>query len=376
MRSTFNILFYINRNKQKKDGKCPIMGRITVDGKSTQFSVQETIDPDLWSVGKNCTIGKDKEAKTINQKLEHYQSELKQHYNRLVEEDAYVTAENLKNALLGNGVHETMLLKEFQAHNDEYAKSVGVTKSKGSYLGYVHAYKSLEKFVTQKYGIEDIAFKELQYSFIEDFEFFLSTNLNFAPNTVLNVILKLKRLIHRAINKEIIRKNPFADYRCKQGESNRKWLSKAELDVLMQTPMEDKKVELVRVLFLFSCFCGLSFADLYHLKWENISTDKHGTMWIRIKRKKTGTESIVPILDIPERIIEKYSNPKSDEKVFAVPSYALTRYYLEKIQAKTQLKTLNFHTARHSMISYQLLISRLCTVRFSIGTEFRNQLGS
>ena len=213
MRSTFNILFYINRNKQKKDGKCPIMGRITVDGKSTQFSVQETIDPDLWSVGKNCTIGKDKEAKTINQKLEHYQSELKQHYNRLVEEDAYVTAENLKNALLGNGVHETMLLKEFQAHNDEYAKSVGVTKSKGSYLGYVHAYKSLEKFVTQKYGIEDIAFKELQYSFIEDFEFFLSTNLNFAPNTVLNVILKLKRLIHRAINKEIIRKNPFADCR-------------------------------------------------------------------------------------------------------------------------------------------------------------------
>lgn len=348
MRSTFNILFYINRNKQKKDGKCPIMGRITVDGKSTQFSIQEAIEPNLWSVEKSCSVGKDKEAKMINQKLEQYQAALKQHYNRLVEEDAYVTVESLKNALLGIGVYETMLLKEFQAHNDEYAKSVGVTKSKSSYLGYVHAYKSLEKFLLQKCEVEDIAFKQLQYSFIEDFEFFLSVHLNFAPNTVMNVILKLKRIVHRAINKEIIRKNPFADYRCKQGESNRKWLSKTELDILMQTPMKKGKPELVRVLFLFSCFCGLSFADLYHLKWENISTDKHGTKWIRIKRAKTGTESIVPILAIPERIIEQYSNPKGEEKVFDVPSYALTRYYLKEIETKTQLKPLSFHQSRHT----------------------------
>lgn len=348
MRSTFNILFYINRTKQKKDGKCPILGRITVDGKSTQFSTQETIETNLWSVKKSCSIGKDKVAKTLNQKIEQYQTDLKRHYNRLVEEDAYVTAESLKNALLGIGVHEIMLLKEFQAHNDEYEKCVGITKAKGTYFGYVHAYKSLQKFIHQKYGMEDIAFKQLQYSFIEDFEFFLSINLNFAPNTVMNVVLKLKRMIHRAINQEIIRKNPFADYKCKQGESNRKWLSKAELDILMQTPMEDKKEELVRVLFLFSCFCGLSFADLYHLKWENISTDQHGMKWIRIKRKKTGTESIVPILAIPERIIEKYSNPKSDEKVFAVPYYVLTRLCLKEIDPKTQLKGLSFHVARHT----------------------------
>lgn len=38
MRSTFKLLFYINRQKLKKNGKCPIMGRVTLDGKVCQYS--------------------------------------------------------------------------------------------------------------------------------------------------------------------------------------------------------------------------------------------------------------------------------------------------------------------------------------------------
>ena len=38
MRSTFKLLFYINRQKVKKNGKCPVMGRITLDGKVSQYS--------------------------------------------------------------------------------------------------------------------------------------------------------------------------------------------------------------------------------------------------------------------------------------------------------------------------------------------------
>ena len=38
MRSTFRLLFYINRQKIKKTGKCPVMGRITLDGKVSQYS--------------------------------------------------------------------------------------------------------------------------------------------------------------------------------------------------------------------------------------------------------------------------------------------------------------------------------------------------
>lgn len=351
MRSTFNILFYINRNKIKKNGKCPIMGRITVDGKQTQFSLKEDTDPSLWSVDKGCSTGKDKTSKELNLKLEQYRNDLKSLYNKLVEDEVYITAESLKNALLNTSNKEVMLLEEFKAHNAEYYKGIGVTKSRTTYYCYEHAYKSLKKFLSQKYGLEDIAFKQLHYSFIEDFEFFLSVNLKFAPNTVFNVIMKLKRIVHRAINKEIIRKNPFADFRIKPVETNRKWLSKNELDKIMQTPMKDKNTEFTRIMFIFATFTGLAFADLYNLKHKHISTDSNGITWIRIKRRKTGTESIIPLLAIPLRIILKYGNSakenKSNSKVFNMPYYAQIRFCLNEIKTITNLKSLKFHTARH-----------------------------
>ena len=44
MRSTFKQLFYTNRQKEKKNGKCPVMGRITIDGKyaSTPLAMRLT----------------------------------------------------------------------------------------------------------------------------------------------------------------------------------------------------------------------------------------------------------------------------------------------------------------------------------------------
>lgn len=49
MRSTFKLLFYINRQKTKKNGRCPIMGRVTIDGKMTQYTTGLEIEPDLWN---------------------------------------------------------------------------------------------------------------------------------------------------------------------------------------------------------------------------------------------------------------------------------------------------------------------------------------
>ncbi len=40
MKSTFKTLFYLKRNAIRKDGKMPIIARITVDGKISQFSTK------------------------------------------------------------------------------------------------------------------------------------------------------------------------------------------------------------------------------------------------------------------------------------------------------------------------------------------------
>ena len=42
MRSTFNILFYVNKSKEK-NGVVPVMGRVTINGTQSQFSCKKSI---------------------------------------------------------------------------------------------------------------------------------------------------------------------------------------------------------------------------------------------------------------------------------------------------------------------------------------------
>ena len=72
MRSTFKLLFYINRQKVKKNGKCPVMGRITLDGKVSQYSTGLEVEPDFWDAdtGRAVVDGR-KEKIACEKKKEH-----------------------------------------------------------------------------------------------------------------------------------------------------------------------------------------------------------------------------------------------------------------------------------------------------------------
>lgn len=53
MKSTFKVLFYLKKDKISKDGKVPVMGRITVNGTQAGFSCKLNIDPALWDEKTN-----------------------------------------------------------------------------------------------------------------------------------------------------------------------------------------------------------------------------------------------------------------------------------------------------------------------------------
>lgn len=104
MRSTFKLLFYINRRKIKKNGRCPIMGRVTLDGKISQYSTGLEIEPDLWDakVGKAFTDGrktgnitgeKRNELNRLNSLLEALEEKAKSAYKRNVDSYGFVSAE-------------------------------------------------------------------------------------------------------------------------------------------------------------------------------------------------------------------------------------------------------------------------------------------
>lgn len=272
MRSTFNILFYINKQKIKKNGRCPILGRITLDGKITQFSTREEIEPELWSASEGLPTGADKISKGIKRKLEEFKTTISTHYDRQIERNGYVTAESLKNVIQGIGVNQAMLLKKYELHNDEVFRSIGITKEKSTYKYYQCSYLRIKRFIKYKYDMEDIAFESLNYSFVEDFDFYLRVNVGRSSETVEKRVRNLKRIVRRAVNKEMICRNPFTDFRTRKPEASRKWLSKEDLDKIMQTPIEHKGVNLVRKMFVFSVFSGLAYTDIRNLKWDEIVT--------------------------------------------------------------------------------------------------------
>ena len=48
MKSTFRVLFFLKREKVKKNGNMPIMARIAIDGKLAQFNTKLEVNPKNW----------------------------------------------------------------------------------------------------------------------------------------------------------------------------------------------------------------------------------------------------------------------------------------------------------------------------------------
>lgn len=68
-----------------------------------------------------------------------------------------------------------------------------------------------------------------------------------------------------------------------------------------------KRLEVVRDIFLFSCFTGLAYIDVANLKPDNIVT-MNDKQWIVTNRQKTKVPSNVLLLDVPKQIISKYNH--------------------------------------------------------------------
>ena len=69
MKSTFKVLYYLKRNAIRKDGRMPIVSRVTVDGVIAQFNTKLDIQPINWSVKMGKVIGQTSDSKQYNAQL-------------------------------------------------------------------------------------------------------------------------------------------------------------------------------------------------------------------------------------------------------------------------------------------------------------------
>ena len=132
-RSTFKTLFYINRSKEKKNGKCPIMGRITIDGEQVQYSTGKEIAPELWDSHKGRCKGTGEETKEINRYLQSKEEQAKGKYQELVWQRGYITAELLKRELMEEDNPKGFLMEEARLFIEEKHPCVGITVAKPTF---------------------------------------------------------------------------------------------------------------------------------------------------------------------------------------------------------------------------------------------------
>ena len=296
MRSTFKILFYINRQKTKTDGNTAILCRITIDGKSTAITTGEECNPSRWNSKQGLTT----DRKT-NQRISEFRELIEKTYRDILVRDGVVSAELIKNRLQGIADNPTTLLGMSKAELQSVRESVGRLSAESTYYNLSHSDKNLREFVEDK-GLQDMPISTITESLFEEYRFFLKKR-GLKASTVNTNLCWLSRLMFRAVSRRIIRCNPLDNAKYEKDEKKIRFLQKGDVMKLMAMRMNDRGVELARLMFVLSCFTGMAIADMETLEYRHIQTAADGQRYIRKERQKTKVEFIVPLHPIAEAII-------------------------------------------------------------------------
>ena len=355
MRSTFKILFYINRQKTKADGNTAILCRITIDGKSTAITTGEECKVSEWNTKQGLTTNR-----KTNQRINEFRELIEKTYRDILTREGVVSVELIKNCLQGIATNPITLLAMSKAELQAVKESVGKSRAEGTYLNLYYSDKNLREFIENK-GVQDISIATITESLFEEYRFFLKKH-RLKLSTINNNLCWLSRLMFRAVSKRIIRCNPFENAKYEKEEKKIRFLQKSDVMKLMAMRMNDREAELARLMFVFSCFTGMAIADMENLEYRHIQTAADGQRYIHKERQNTKVEFIVPLHPIAETIISHCRNAQAgNEEQQAVKekgdSLVFRPHYSRSVMGKNLSivgkacgirQRLSYHVARHT----------------------------
>lgn len=353
-KNTFGIHFVIRTPATEKTTMSMIYARITVNGQRTEISLKLKVSSTLWDTVRGQAKGKSQEINKINEHIERVRSLITDSYHQLIHQKKVVTVGSVKDLFLGIDDSEMSILKLIEYHD-----KVSVGKlSQGTLKNYSSTTKYILKYLMYNYNRQDIFLSELDYKFIFDFESFLR---NCKPihkhqplnnNGIMKHMERLKKIINLAVTMQWIKQDPFPKYKLKYEATDRKYLSKNEFNTLINKRFKKQRLESVLDMFLFSCYTGLAFIDIFTLKPSNIVMGNDEKYWIHTRREKSKVTVKIPLLPEALELIVKYrDNVVANElgKVFPVISNQNMNYYLKEIGRSCKFtKELSFHMARHT----------------------------
>lgn len=257
LENSYGLTFFLKSPRKAKDVRV-IYARVTVDGVPKEKSTNEKWDINRWDQKLGRAIGHKEDARVLNNFLDSLENKITNKKTELLNLGKAITAEKLIMVINGRIERRNKVLEEFKEHNDEIKALADVGElSKATYAKYEKAKDHVSDFMMFKYKVEDMEFVDLDFSFINSYDLYLRTEKACNNNTTLKYISNFKKVVLRAIDKEMIKLDPFRRFKRKRTKANKRPISSQQLYILETKKFSTERLSVVRDMFVFQCYTGL-----------------------------------------------------------------------------------------------------------------------
>ncbi|WP_298156126.1 site-specific integrase [Flavobacterium sp.] len=351
---SLKILFVISATRKNKKGLVPLVCRLTYLGSRKPFATGLFINPKHWYSKLQTAKPPNEENTFINTELSLIKNKINQAFLILQVQGNAFTADDIFNQYKGKTARKNIgIVSYYTDYLDKHQKLIGIEIKQITWNKFSYIQTDLKDFIKSKFLKNDILLKDLDYSFIVEFEYYLKTKKLQKQVTINKALQRFKKVVKTAVVGKLIDSFPFVEHKAKRVVTNIVYLTTEELEKLENHPFSQIRLEQVRDMFVFCCYTGLAYNEMAKLESKHIETGFDGMKWIKMIRDKTSKEISVPLLPKAISILQKYQEHQS---MLPVISNQKFNSYIKEIGEIIGIeKKLTHHTARKTFATTVLL---------------------
>jgi site-specific recombinase XerD len=290
-----------------------------------------------------------------NAKLELIKSKaISAHFEAQVIKEYYSVSDVLRLFRGEKDLNDIGVLEFYRSYLKRLRALVDVEIKEITWNKFDYIYNDLSTFIKKKYKVHDVVITALDMSFMHDLEYHYKVKKGLKQITINKKLQRFRKVIKEAIVERHLSEDPFLSYKAKRVSKHVVFLSTEELKMLEGFKFSQPRLNVVKDLFIFSCYSGLAYNELSKLEKKDIIKGFDGNLWIQMTREKTDKPLSIPILPKAETIINRYN--LGGRK--ALPKISNQKYnsYLKEIAAIVGIeKRMTTHMARRTFASTVLL---------------------
>lgn len=354
--TSIKILFVLDKIKANRLGLAPLRCRITYLGERKPFATGLFVNPKHWDSKSQLAKPPNEDNNFINAELSLIKNKINQAFLFLQVQAIEFDVEDIYKQYKGESTQKQVGIVEFySSYLERLKKMIGKDFKQSTWEKFNEILPAIKDYIFFKYQKKDISLNKLDYIFIEDFDYFLRTEKNNSQVTINKKIQRLKKVIKVARKQKLLEFNPFEEHKPKQAKTKIIFLSQDELDKLKEKEFQSEILNKVRDCYIFCCYTGLGYSEMFSLKKSDLKQDEDSTLWIYKERQKTERAFSIPLIfPEPLYIIEKYKS----ESEYLLPR--LSNQYFNRLLKEIAItlgitKQLTHHTARKTFATTVLL---------------------